>query len=57
MNCTQCEDTGVIWEICPDCSGNGCRNCRSLGETRFDCDCDEVEEEEIDLVPKEDSDD
>ena len=56
MNCTQCEDTGVIWEICPDCSGNGCRFCQGKGELRFDCDCDEVEEE-IDLVPKEDSDD
>ena len=50
MNCTRCEDTGVIWEICPDCSGNGCRFCLGKGELRFDCDCEDIEEEEIDLI-------
>ena len=57
MNCSQCEDIGFVREICPDCSGNGCRFCQGKGEIRFKCDCEDIEEEELDLVPKRDSDD
>ena len=48
MDCMQCEDTGSFWEICPDCSGNGCRWCKGVGELKFDCDC--LDHEAIDLI-------
>ena len=37
--CELCQGSGYVWAICINCSGNGCRVCRGLGERKFECDC------------------